>query len=258
MIQLLILFLIFTNSQSDERLARVIDEDSFTNVRAGQGLSFNIVDKVTTDDFFYCETTNKNEWVKVKLLKWNSGSQVTGYIHKSRIQIIEELSNDEQNKIILTVLNKQKLLAYKFVESNKKYNREFQKWDNKADSISYRKTISELEHYSETAYTPILYLLPNVFCKTKDKGLIQRFFETMWSDKGSANEIPPFAIGDCFACESRLLSDQISQLNNMEQKKLIIDNIEWGLLNKFTVYENKESTDPTFLELKRQLDLIRD
>lgn len=256
--RLLLILLIFSDSQANERLARIIDKDGFTNVRAGQGLSFDIVDKVTTVDFFYCETVNNSEWFKVRLLKWASGDQITGYIHKSRIQIIEELSNEAQRNIIRSVLNKQKQLADKFVESHKKYNKELQKWNNKVDSISYRKTAGELEHYSETAYSAILQILPRIFCGTKDNLLINSFFATVWSDKGSANEQPSFAIGECFACNPKLLTDNIRQLKNKEQKELIINDIEWGLLNKFSVEENKESTDPKFLELKRQLELVRD
>jgi hypothetical protein len=256
--RLLLILLIFTDSQANERLARVIDKDGFTNVRAGQGLSFDIVDKVTTDDFFYCESENKNEWIKVKLLKWNSGDQVTGYIHKSKIQIIEELSNEKQKQIILKVLGRQKLLADRFVESHKKYNKDLNKWNNEADSVSYKKSVGELEYYSETAYSPILELLPNLFCSTKDNTLISNFIKTIWSDKGSASEQPSFAIGECFVCDTKVMTDQIRQLKNKEQKELIINHIEWGLLNKFSVDENKESTDPTFLKVKGQLDLVRD
>ncbi len=256
--RLLLILLIFTDSQANERLARVIDKDGFTNVRTGQGLSFEIVDKVTTDDFFYCEAENKNEWVRVKLLKWNSGNQVTGYIHKSRIQIIEELSNEKQKQIILTVLERQKLLADRFAESHKKYNKDLNTWNNKSDSVSYKKSVGELEYYSETAYSSILQLLPNLFCITKDNTLISNFIKTIWSDKGSANEIPSFAIGECFACDAKVLTDQIRQLKNREQRDLIVSDIEWGLLNKFSVDESKESTDPTFLKLKGLLDLIRD
>jgi hypothetical protein len=256
--RLLLILLIFGDSQAKERLARVIDKDGFTNVRAGQGLSFEIVEKVTTSEFFYCETNDNGDWFKVKLLRWYSGDKITGYIHKSRIQVIEELTNDEQKKIILSVLNRQKLLADKFVESHKNYNKELKKWNSKADSILYKTSVSELELYSETGYSAILQLLPKTFCSTKDNSIIARFIATIWSDKGSASEEPSFAIGECFACETKLLTDQIRQLKNKEQKKLIIDDIEWGLLNKFSVDENKKSSDPNFLKLKRQLDLVRD
>lgn len=256
--RLLLLLLIFGDSQANESLARVIDKDGFTNIRAGQGLSFDIVDKVTTSEFFYCETSDDSDWFKVKLLKWYSGDQVTGYIHKSRIQIIEELSNKEQTEIILSVLDRQKLLADKFVESNKKYNKESKKWNSKADSILYRTTVGELELYSETGYSAILQLLPKTFCSTGDKLIIDSFFATIWSDKGSPNEEPSFAIGECFACNPKLMSDQIKQLKDKEQKKLVIADIEWGLLNKFSVDENTKSSDPNFLKLKEKLDLVRD
>lgn len=256
--RLLLILLLFSDSQANQRLARVIDKDGFTNLRSGQGLTFDIVCKVTTNDFFYCDAVNNSDWAKVTLLKWYSGDQITGYIHKSRIQIIEELSNEQQKKIVLSVLERQKLLADKFVESHKKYNKKLKKWNNQADSILYRITVGELELYSETGYSAILHLLPKTFCNTRDKLIISSFFATIWSDKGSASEEPSFAIGECFACDTNLLSDQIRQLKNREQKKLLIDDIEWVLLNKFSVDENKESSDSNFLKLKRQLDLVRD
>lgn len=256
--KLLLILLIFGNNQTSERLARIVDKDGFTNVRAGQGLSFEVVDKVTTDEFFYCDATDSNDWVKVKLFKWRSGNQVTGYVHRSRVQIIEELSEREQKEIIFSVLKKQKLLADEFLASHRKYNKELKKWNSKADSASYRKAVTELEHYSDVAYSPILQVLPKTFCRIKDMVLVNTFFETMWSDRGSANEMPSFAIGECFACNTKGLGDQIKQLKNQKQKALIIDHIEWGLMNKFSVDENKGPSDPEFLRLKKQLDLLRD
>ena len=256
--RLLLLLLIFGDSQASERLARVIDADGFTNVRAGQGFSFDIVDRVTTQDFFYCETCVNSDWCRVRLFKWRAGDQVTGYIHKSRIQIIEDLNNKEQKGIILSVLNRQKLLADKFVESHMKYDKESKKWNSKADSILYRTTVGDLEVHSETAYSAILQFLPRTFCNTRDQQIIDNLFSTIWSDRRSASEEPSFAVGECFACAAQLLSDQIRALQNKEQKKLIIADIEWGLLNKFSVDEKKDSSDPNFLKLKEQLNLVRD
>ena len=256
---LLLILILFNHSQVDQRLAIIIDKDKFTNVRSGQGLSFEVVDTVRANEFFYCEPTHTSDWYKVTLLKWyiHSGEQITGYIHKSRVQIIEDLKISDQTAIILSVLKKEKQLADRFLESNKKYNRVLDKWDNKNDSVEYKKAVGELEPYSETTYSAILQILPKVFCNTKDKVIINSFIETMWSDKGSASEDPSFSIGECFACDPKLLSAQIRKIKNKEEKELIVNHIEWGLLNIFSVDENQESTDTKFLELKKQLELVR-
>jgi hypothetical protein len=160
--KLLIILFLFGEGQVEQKLARVVDKDGFTNVRSGEGLSFAVIDTVRIDDFFYCEPRSTSDWYKVTLQKWVSGNQVTGYIHKSRIQIIEDLGYEDQNKIILKVFRRQKQLADKFVESNKKYNRVSHKWNNEVDSIMGRKSVSELEYYSDTSYSPILYMSAQV------------------------------------------------------------------------------------------------
>ena len=256
--RLLLILLLFNDSQVDQRLARIVDKDQFTNVRSGQGLSFEVVDTVRAHEFFYCEPTQASDWYKVTLLKWyrHSGEQITGYIHKSRVQIIEDLKISDQSVIILSVLKKEKQLADRFLETNKKYNRVLDKWDDKNDSVAYKKAVGELEPYSETTYSAILQILPKVFCNTKDMTIIENFISTMWSDKGSASEEPSFSIGKCFACDPKLLSARVRQIKNKEEKELIVNHIEWGLLNIFSVDE-KESTDTKYLGLKNQLEKVR-
>ena len=257
--KLLLILILFNESQDDQRLARIIDKDGMTNVRSGPGLSFEVIDTIKTGELFYCEPSHNNDWYKATLLKWqHSGQQVTGYVHKSRIQIIEDLESEEQKAIILTVLKRQKQLADKFVESNRRYNRVLKKWNNNTDSLAYKKSVGELELYSENLYSPILRFLPKVICSTKDKKIISSLMETMWSDKGSASEDPSFSIGRCFACDPELLSDQVRQLKNSEEKKLIIDQIEWGLSNIFETDENQKTPNTKFLELKKKLELVRD
>ena len=115
---LLLILILFNHSQVDQRLAIIIDKDKFTNVRSGQGLSFEVVDTVRANEFFYCEPTHTSDWYKVTLLKWyiHSGEQITGYIHKSRVQIIEDLKISDQTAIILSVLKKEKQLADRFLK----------------------------------------------------------------------------------------------------------------------------------------------
>lgn len=241
----------------DLKLARAVDKDGFTNVRSGAGLSFEVIDSVKTDELFYCEPLPNGEWYKIHLIRYYSGQSVDRFMHRSRVEIIENLHADVQRSIVLSILNKQKLLADGFVTCNRKYNRKLKKWNSQEDSAACSKAVRKLEAYSDNHYTPILEILSSLFCKTKDRTIIDNFVETMLSDSGSANEMPSFSIGECFNCDTKMLSALIRSIKNQEDKKLIADNVEWGLLNKFSVGENGKSTNQQFLELKRQLDLAR-
>jgi hypothetical protein len=232
---------------ADDKLAIINDPDGFTNVRSGQGNDFSIVTTIEKDEFFYCDLTTNQEWVKIIALKWKDSRQVEGYIHNSRIQLVEKLDIYIQKELLTQILDKQKSLA-----SN------FQKAHKSKDSLSYKTTIRDLELYSEIKYSPILDILPQYFCSTNDTIILQRFYATMWADKGSANEMSSIAIGDCFACQPDLVIGQLIQLTNEEQKKLIFDQIEWGLLNKFDIDENSKSNNKEFNKLKSRLDKERE
>jgi hypothetical protein len=227
------------------RLAIINDPDGFTNIRSGQGNEFPIVSTINKDEFFYCDLTN-SEWIKVIALKWQNGNQVEGYIHKSRVQLVENLDFQRQKELIKQILDKQRILANNFQKA----------WKSK-DSIAYRTTVRELELCSEIKYSPILEILPKYFCETKDTMILDLFYSTIWADKGSANEMPSFAISECFICNSDLVIKQLQLIVNKEQKDLVYDNIEWGLMNKFEVEEDGQSDNLEFNQLKSKLEKER-
>ena len=225
---------------ADNKLARINDSDGFTNIRSGEGKDFPIVATIDTTDFIYCDPTTKNDWVKVIAMKWQNGKQIEGFIHKTRIQFIEKLNNKEQKKILTEILRIQKNLAENFQKTRKiKENKE---------------TRNKLELYSDIKYSPILEILPMYFCASSDTTIIELFFSTMWADKSSANEIPSFTIGECFICKPDLVIRELEKLTNKREKKFIIEDIEWGLLNYFEVREDGKSNNPEFKKLKLKLD----
>ena len=225
---------------AENRLAIIKDIDGFTFVRSGQGKDFKVVDTLFTDDFFYFQFIDNSEWAKVTAWK---GRQIEGFIHKSRIQEVEKLDNKKQKELITKTLDRQRILADNFQKA----------WSSK-DSIAYRTTVRELEFHSDTKYDAILSILPKYFCSTNDIEVLQLFFATMWADKGSANEMPSFSIGDCFICNPDLVIERLSKIKNIELEKAIYDNIEWGLLNHFEVDENGKSDNKEFNNLKARLD----
>jgi len=237
---LILTFFYISTAFADDKLARINDSDGFTNIRSGQGKDFPIVARIDTTDFIYCDPTTKNDWVKVIAMKWQNGKQIEGFIHKTRIQFIEKLDNKEQKKILVEILKKQKSLAEAYQKARKfKEN---------------TKTRIEDEFYGDIKYSPILDILPKYFCTTNDTTIIELFFSTMWADKGSANEAPSYTIGECLVCKPDLIIQELAKLTDKKEKKFIIDQIEWGILNYFDVGEDGKSNNPEFKQLKFKLD----
>ncbi len=219
--------------------AIIKDPDGITNVRSGPGTDYDVIDTLSTEDFFYFKFNNNSDWVKVTAWK---GRQIEGFIHKSRIQEVKNLDNDTLKEIILKVLDKQRVLADNFRAA----------WKAK-DSLAYRTTVRELENYSDTKYNSILQVIPEYFCSNNDAEIIDKFFATMRSDKGSANEMPSFSIGGCFICNPDFIIERINKITDSEQKKLIIGHIEWGLMNQFDVDKDGNSEDKKYNKLMEKL-----
>ncbi|CAN5504669.1 hypothetical protein BH10BAC1_BH10BAC1_05330 [soil metagenome] len=225
----------------EEKLARINDSEGFTNIHSGEGNNFPIIAKLDTTDFFYCSITN-SEWLKIVALKWQGGKQIEGFIHKSKVQLIETLDVKVKKALLTSVLTKHKVLANNFQNSGKS-----------KDSLRNSSSRGELEKYSDLKYSPILEILPDYICETKDTMILQLFYATMWADKGSANEIPSIAIGSCYICWPDFVLKQIRTIKNTEQRKSIYNHIEFGLLSNFDVDENNKPIDKKFDGLKQKL-----
>jgi len=225
---------------ADNKLARINDSDGFTNIRSGQGKDFPIVATVDTTDFIYCDLTTKNDWVKIVVRKLTDGIQIEGFIHRSKIQLVEELDNGKQKELITGILRKQRSLAKRFQRT----------WDSKNSSMSRK----ESELHNDLKYSPILGILPKYFCATSDTTIIELFFSTIWADKGSADETPSFTIGKCFICNPDLIIRELTKLKSKEEKQVILDQIEWGLLNYYGVDKNGKQDNKEFKNLKLKLD----
>ncbi|HYG14334.1 MAG TPA: SH3 domain-containing protein [Bacteroidia bacterium] len=234
---------------ADMKIARIEDKDHYTNIRAGQGTNFEILGTVDTNDLFYCEVSDSSGWYKALTYKRDkNNNQITGYMHKSRVRIIEQLPVAAQKNILVKVLSEEKRLGEIQNTAWEKGN-----WEDSA----YRKAYRNAQFHSDCRYEPILEVLPVYFCKTKDKQILQLFFEVIWTNKGSASEIPAFAIGDCFVCEPGIIAQLILPVKNKEWKELIIEDIDWGLINRFSIGENEVPTDKKYIALKKRLDELK-
>ena len=230
---------------AEEKLAVINAPNGFATIHSGQGNEFSVTDTIYKDDFFDCEWTEKDEWIKITAIKWNdNGEQVEGYIPRSKIQLIENFDRKKQRTLIIQILKKQKKLADNFRATCR----------NDKDTIAYRKTVKELEQYNDIKYAPILKFLSKYFCLTSDAKVLQPFFSTMWADRGSADERPTFAMGECFVCQPDIVIKQLKKIKNAEQKEHLMNKIEWGLLNFFEVDEDEKSDSQEFNQLKIRLE----
>ncbi len=226
---------------AEYKLAILKDPDGFTNVLNGPGKDFRIVDSLYTDDFLYFQLVDNPQWVKISAWK---GRQIEGFIRASRVQEIEKLASTKQYEIISTVLNKRRLLKDNL----------FKTW-NSNDSLSYRASLSELKIYNDTKYEPILEILPRYFCSTKDIKILQLFFASIWQDKSSINEMPSFTMGSFFICNSDLVIKQLYKIKSIEQKKSILNHIDWGLQNYFGVEQDAKTNNQEYKKFKARLDI---
>ena len=145
--------------------------------------------------------------------------------------------------MIIEVLAKQKELADLHINSYKSVNRE--------RSLEIRKT---LDLHSESKYDAILDFLPSYFCETENSQILLSFFDTLWSNRSSANEMPAYSIGDCFSCNPDLVLENLRTLSDSEKRNLILSPIDWGLINLFDVDSLGISSNSEYQNLKKTLD----
>jgi len=73
-----------TKTKSKKRLAVINDPDGYTNVRSGMSTKTEIIDRLFEGEHYEVYPTSSSNWWRV-----NTQSNVLGYVHKSRIRIID-------------------------------------------------------------------------------------------------------------------------------------------------------------------------
>ena len=226
---------------AQNKVAIINDPDGYVNVHSGPGKNFPIISKINKDEFFYCNITKAGKWVKIS--EMNEDKEIEGYVFRDRIRLAENLDNSQKKKLLTLILLQQQTLADNFQRA----------WESN-DSLAYQTSRDKLERYGDLKYSPVLEIFPDYFCSIADTNILKLFFSTLWADRGTANETPSFALGDCYICKPNIVLEQLLKIENKKQKELLFDDIEWGLLNYFNVDENEKSDNEEFNKLKAQLD----
>lgn len=231
------------SSEGMYKFAIISDVDGYTNIRSEENKNARIIAILEKGEFFRClGYKDGKEWQKVSIYKWQKGC-IVGYIHGSRVQLVEKLGLIEQKKIIRGVLEKHNKVVQRGYEidfSNSKNNRQ-----------EIENNRQESEEFNDNQYSPALSILPNYFCQTQDKELLLQFFETLLYSTASCSEEPSNAIGECYICQPEIVLSELSKYKSKEEKEIIFNNIEFGFLNMV------KKEDENFKELEAKLNKMK-
>ena len=214
-------------------LAMISDSDGFVNVRADKSPDSEIITTIKEGDFLLCEPTSDNWW-KVE----NFYSQ-TGFVHKSRIRLVKDLTEKQQRDLIINSINK--LNDYRL------------KYDSLRLILTNNERLEllgEFEDFEENIYTPLLSFLSELFCKNKDIDLLDRYLKIMIVNQMSANEMPAWCLGNCYLCHPDLVIKQIKYFSGKDREYLL-DMLTYGFEN---VTWHKENEIENYKELKNKLN----
>lgn len=222
------------------KLAQLRHPSSVVNVYSAINDTSKAVATITNDEFFYCEPGN-TDWWHVRTSK-----PIWGYIHKSQIQLVEELSLTTQQKMLLSIFTTHKKLGTDFIRA----------YETK-DSVGYFVTINKLDEHRDRIYLPIMEIFSNYICKTGDTLVIRQLVETISVDNSMESENRDLAMGEAFICKSDLFINALNSMASNDDRFYVSNHIGFGLLQHYQIKEKQLiPKDPVLLKLMEKLDAV--
>lgn len=206
-------------------LAMINDPDGYVNVRADTSIDSEILFRIKKGDFFLCEPTTDNWW------KIDNFYAKSGFIHKSRIQLVKDLTKKQQRDLIINSITR--LNDYRLINDSLRLI---------LPNDERMKLLRELENFAETIYSPLLPFLSGLICENKDTDLLDKYLKNMIINQMSANELPAWTLGDCYICQPDLVIKQINNYSDKDREYLRsmltfgFENITWQMENKIENY----------------------
>lgn len=214
-------------------LAIITDPGGIIAVHAEKNSDSEIIVSIKANHLFLCEPSEESWW------KIDNFYTKIGFVQKSKIQLIKDLSEKHLRNLILNSICK------------------LQDYRLRYDSLRLilpnderLKLLIEFEDFEETVYTPLLPFLSKLFCINKDIDLLDKFLNVMLINQMSANEMPAWGLGDCYLCHADIVLKQIKKYNGKDKEYL------WSMLT--FGFENvtwqKENEIDDYQELKNKLN----
>jgi hypothetical protein len=222
------------------KLARLRDTSSVVNVYSATNNTSETVATIKNDEFFYCEPGNA-DWWNIHTMK-----PIWGYIHKSQIQLVEELPLTTQQKMLSGIFTTHKKLGTDFIRA----------YETK-DSAAYFFTINKLDEHRDHVYKPIMEIFSNYICKTGDTLVIRQLVETVPVDgimESASRDLP---MGEAFICKSDLFINALNSIDNKDDRFYVSFHIGFGLLQHYQIKEKQlRPKDPEYLKLNEKLSAV--
>jgi hypothetical protein len=208
---------------AQDNVAIILDKDGFTNVREGGSTKSAIVGQIKIGEFFTFVKTADDWWEISKNYDENGNSiNLTGYVHKSRIQPLFGLPENAKRKLIKDTFDKE-------LELIKTKN-----WDERA------------KHH-EPRFDMLLHVAADYITKTKDQELLRIFIETVKLDSGSADESPSWTLGFIFIKQPEWTIEQMKAVGLTVD---LVGRLEFG-------FENVVTKSEDYVGLKKKIDLLK-
>jgi hypothetical protein len=219
-----IALLIWFESFGQENIAIIKDPDGFTNVRV-EGLSnAKIVARIGLNEpFTFTET--EGDWWKVS--KPTSSNPLEGFVHKSRIQPVDDL-NDKQKSALFKNIFTTELAFIKAKNWGDAYN-----------------------NHHEPIFDFILQKAADFIIRTRDNELMEIFVWTIKLNQGSADEHPPGILGYIYLKTSDWTIDVIKKVG---PDPMLVDLLTFGFSNAVS---GRETKIPNYEELKKKIEVLR-
>jgi hypothetical protein len=208
---------------AQDSIAIIVDKDGFTNVRESKSTNSPIVGQLNNGEFFTFKKTADDWWEVNKTFDKDLGwVKLTGFVHKSRIQPIDALTDKDKRKLIKEI------------------------FDNELEFIK-TKNWDEREKHHEPKFDRILNVAANYITKTKDSELLRIFIETVKLDTGSADEMPSWTLGSIFIKQPDWTIEEMKYVGLTSD---LIDRLDFGFENVVTKSDN-------YTDLKNKIEALK-
>lgn len=207
----------------DMRLAVIHDSDGYTNVREGKSNKSEIIGRINTNEPFSIKDSGES-WIEI--YKPTYFKPLVGFVHKSRIQVINELPRSGKRHIIKNIFEEELRLI------------KLKDWEGYHD-------------HHEPRFDFILDFAGDFIVSTKDNELLTLLIQTIKINVGSADEKPISILGGIFLREPDWTIEQIERIGVDAD---FIDKLEFGFDN--AVFDLKENPS-RISELKAKLAKLK-
>ena len=119
----------------------------------------------------------------------------------------------------------------------KKYKELNAKFVDTANSDKQVK-LKTLEAYMYSEFREALEFLKQRYCLEPDEDALNAFISVLTTTSDSAYETPSFILGEMYICQADLIFNKVHSLKK-EEKKYIVETLDWGFQNVTYKKENK-------------------